>query len=414
MLEHPLNRGPEAVAGADVSGNVGRNKIMVLDGGLGTTLEGLFKQDISSSLWSAKPVDEDPDVIIQAHLAFLRAGANVILTSSYQCAFETFATAGYAKEDTQKIMRKSVKLAHEARCRFWEEQQVAGRAKSAVKIALSLGPFGATLSPAQEFDGFYPPPYGPKGYTANTEEQNTNAFSNTPEGQRLAVVSVEKLADFHLGRLCVFADDAKTWEMIDLIAFETVPLSREVEAIRKAVRRLQQMLPTQRMDMKQWWVSTVWPDGRSPEEREPGGGRLSVEEMARALLGDCVHDTLVSSQLPRPWGIGINCTSLDHLPLLLAEFTSATRDLCSSLLPPGDNPWLVVYPNGGDTYDVVRRTWVPTNGGKGEDWATKFWEVVEGVMAGASVWGGIILGGCCRTGPPEIEALAKRINATQP
>ena len=48
----------------------------------GTTLEDLFHKDISHALWSAKPIDEDPEVIIAAHLAFLRAGANVILTAT--------------------------------------------------------------------------------------------------------------------------------------------------------------------------------------------------------------------------------------------------------------------------------------------------------------------------------------------
>lgn len=48
----------------------------------GTTLENVFHQDISSPLWSAKPIDENPEIITQAHLAFLRAGARVILTST--------------------------------------------------------------------------------------------------------------------------------------------------------------------------------------------------------------------------------------------------------------------------------------------------------------------------------------------
>jgi len=48
----------------------------------GTTLETIFHQDISSPLWSAKPIDENPQIIVEAHLAFLRAGARVILTST--------------------------------------------------------------------------------------------------------------------------------------------------------------------------------------------------------------------------------------------------------------------------------------------------------------------------------------------
>lgn len=49
----------------------------------GTMLEDKYHEDISHNpLWSAKPIAQEPDVIIQAHLEFLRAGARVILTST--------------------------------------------------------------------------------------------------------------------------------------------------------------------------------------------------------------------------------------------------------------------------------------------------------------------------------------------
>ncbi|TFY64155.1 hypothetical protein EVJ58_g2800 [Rhodofomes roseus] len=406
----------------------GRNeRILVLDGGLGTTLEELFQRDIFSPLWSAKPVDEDPEVIIKAHLAFLRAGADIILTStpvrvratarhfdvcgvcSYQCAFETFAASGYTGEDAVRVMRKSVRLAHEARRRFYEEQQDNERRERHVKIALSLGPFGATLSPAQEFDGFYPPPYGPSGYSDAPRQSNTNAFPNKSEGHRLRADSVEKLAEFHLGRLQVFADDPETWVLIDLVAFETVPLSREVKAIRRAVGKLQKELEGRGMEMKKWWVSTVWPDGRYPEEREPGGERVSPREVVHALLSEDNAET-VTQEKPRPWGVGINCTSLDHLAPLLAEFTAGIRHLYSELSDTqGHKPWLVVYPNGGDTYDVARRVWVPTSNGKGDGWAARLWELANMTAQEERVWDGVVLGGCCRIGPAEIDALVRRV-----
>ena len=46
-------------------------------------MEDLFNKDISSSLRSAKLIDDDPETIINAHLAFLRAGADIILTSTH-------------------------------------------------------------------------------------------------------------------------------------------------------------------------------------------------------------------------------------------------------------------------------------------------------------------------------------------
>ncbi|KAJ6616686.1 hypothetical protein B0H10DRAFT_2036588 [Mycena sp. CBHHK59/15] len=66
-----------------------------------------------------------------------------------------------------------------------------------VKIALSLGPFGAGLSPAQEFDGFYPPPYGPSAYSEAS--LNRNAFAAGEEAQEAE--ATEALARFHFDRL---------------------------------------------------------------------------------------------------------------------------------------------------------------------------------------------------------------------
>ena len=319
----------------------------------------------------------------------------------YQCAFETFAVAGYSRDDAQRIMRKSVNLAHEARNRFWKEQGPSGKKKD-IRIALSLGPYGATLHPAQEFDGFYPPPYGPKGYTPDPAEKNTNAFPDTEEGRRLASASVESLTKFRLERLRVFADDRETWDMLDLVAFETVPLSREITAIRRAVGLLQEELGERDANMKNWWLSTVWPDGRYPEELAPSGERVPPKQVVQALLGDVVCD-------PRPWGIGINCTSLEHLSPLIAEFNTAAREI--SFLP-GGRPWLVVYPNGGDTYDPVHRIWIHAKEGKGELWVERLWRTVKELEGEGRVWGGIVLGGCCRTGPVEIKALVKRVRGT--
>ena len=320
---------------------------------------------------------------------------------SYQCSFATFASAGYSKDDAVRIMRKSVKLAQEARIRFNKEQDAEGKAKSEIMIALSLGPFGAMLSPAQEFDGFYPPPHGPKGYTSDPAEKNINAFPETDEGRRYSADAVDALSRFHLERLRVFADDRETWDTLDSVAFETVPLSREVTAIRRAVGLLQEELSARNSEMKNWWVSTVWPDGRCPEEQTPGGERVLPRQMVQTLLGDT--DAV---RCPRPWAIGINCTSLEHLPKLLTEFNAAAREVCA---PSGESPWLVVYPNGGDTYDPIHRIWIHATEGKGELWADRYWRAMKYMEDEGRIWSGTVLGGCCRTGPVEIAALVQKV-----
>ena len=59
---------------------------VVLDGGLGTLLEA-HGHDLSSSLWSARLLIEDPDAIRRAHAEFFAAGARVAITSSYQVSY---------------------------------------------------------------------------------------------------------------------------------------------------------------------------------------------------------------------------------------------------------------------------------------------------------------------------------------
>lgn len=323
-------------------------------------------------------------------------------------------------------MRKAVRLAVEARDRFLKEQSDADadhntnghRQTRSVKIALSLGPFGATLSPAQEFNGFYPPPFGPKAYSPTGP--NTNAFADSIPGGYIEArhAAAESLATFHLARLAVFAEDPGVWDAIDFIAFETVPLTTEIIAIRKAVDRMHMGFPA--LDAKPWWISTVYPNGQFPEEVASGDGRVSVRDVTLALYGN--HELCGeairegnknATALPLPTGIGVNCTTVDALQGILMQITNTIKGLQRE---DGTRPapFLVVYPNRGDIFDVVERTWTPSrNDGAGGEWARRLWDVVcPFLMESNSVWQGSIIGGCCKVGPKEIAALVKEVRAT--
>ncbi|KAK7677532.1 hypothetical protein QCA50_019538 [Cerrena zonata] len=359
--------------------------VLVLDGGFGTTLEDLFDKDISTSLWSAKLIDDDPETIINAHLAFLRAGADIILTSTYQCAFNTFTNVGYTHEEAVRLMRKAVHLAVEAKTRYFAERKAAF--PEDIKIALSLGPYGATLSPAQEFDGYYPPPFGPRGFDPENEKQGTNAFGNGDGERKLEESAVEALKEFHLERLRVFKEDEEVWGAIDFIAFETVPVTREIKAIRRAMGILQ---VEGGIESKPWWISTVWPDGKYPEKR-CGEDAVKPEEVIQAVAGQSPD-----SLLPVPDGFGINCTAVDYIASLVDELGKEFDSLL------GKRPWLALYPNGGDVYDPKTKTWIPRE--SKESWAESFGAIVRQVTKSRK-WAGVIAGGCCRTKPIDIRLL---------
>lgn len=153
--------------------------VSVLDGGLATQLEA-DGADLSGQLWSARVLAEQPERIVAAHAAFVAAGAQIAITSSYQASFEGYARAGFAPAEAASLMRRSVALA---------------RAAGAPRVAASVGPYGAVLADGSEYTGRYG-------------------------------LSVAQLRRFHRERLRVLASAEP-----DLLAVETIPSLIEVEAI---------------------------------------------------------------------------------------------------------------------------------------------------------------------------------------
>src|SRR3954468_18149376 len=85
---------------------------VVLDGGLSTELESRG-HDVTSALWSARLLRDDPAAIAEAHAAFAAAGAQVMTTASYQATFPGFAAAGIDAARARTLMTRSVQLARD-------------------------------------------------------------------------------------------------------------------------------------------------------------------------------------------------------------------------------------------------------------------------------------------------------------
>ncbi|KAG8960160.1 AdoMet-homocysteine methyltransferase [Tulasnella sp. 419] len=328
-------------------------------------------------------------------------------------------------------MREAVRLADQARIQFMEQRQQETSRTGLVRplLGLSLGPYGATLSPAQEFDGLYPPPYGPCGFNnPNNMKTKSTSFFNSPPPylsttSETSIALEEKaeseLCSFHLGRLLVFAEDEATWSRIDCVMFETVPLLREGRAIRRAVGMLQgtMRLRVKGWRMKPWWVSFVYPEGKCPEEVWTGGPRICMAKIVNEMMKDSLVGA--NSEFARPSALGINCTQPEFISSLVNEMTDALGSL------PADDaaarPWLTLYPNGGLVYDITTQRWI-RHPEKGVDSEQKYW--AESVLSAArrsmpangatvSPWSGIILGGCCKTGPAHITELGRICYSTR-
>jgi homocysteine S-methyltransferase len=154
---------------------------VVLDGGLATELEARG-HDLSDARWSARLLEDDPEAIVEAHRAYLDAGARILITASYQAT-------------EPGLLRRSVALAREARRR-------AGRPDALV--AASCGPYGAILAGGQEYTGNY-------GEATQAEVEA-----------------------FHERRLRVLAGAGA-----DCIACETIPRADEAAGLARVLDRLE-------------------------------------------------------------------------------------------------------------------------------------------------------------------------------
>jgi homocysteine S-methyltransferase len=167
--------------------------VVVLDGGLATELE-RRGADLRDPLWSAKVLVEEPSRIVDAHRAYVAAGADVLITASYQASFEGFSARGYDRDTAAELFARSVELARAA----------TEDADRPVLVAASVGPYGAMLANGAEYTGDY-------GFGGRSR-------------------AVGALRDFHGPRIEVLAAAGP-----DLLALETIPSIEEAEALTRVL-----------------------------------------------------------------------------------------------------------------------------------------------------------------------------------
>jgi homocysteine S-methyltransferase len=166
---------------------------LVLDGGLSNQLEAQGC-DLSDELWSARLLADDPRQIEEAHAAYARAGARVLITSSYQATYEGFARRGVSEKEATALLERSVELARRA------AEGAGDTAGRPGWVAASVGPYGAMLADGSEYRGRYG-------------------------------LSVGELERFHRPRIEALAGAGP-----DALALETVPDTDEAEAMLRAAR----------------------------------------------------------------------------------------------------------------------------------------------------------------------------------
>ena len=187
----------------------------VLDGGLATELEARGA-DLHDALWSATVLLEEPTRIVDVHLAYFEAGADIAISASYQASELGFASRGMDRAGTAALLQRSVELARDARDRWLDSSETSSRPRPLV--AASVGPYGAVLADGSEYRGDYG-------------------------------LGLDELIDFHEARLEPLIASGP-----DLLAIETIPAALEVEAVFAAIERLGDPVPA--------WCSVTVRDGR--------------------------------------------------------------------------------------------------------------------------------------------------------
>jgi homocysteine S-methyltransferase len=188
--------------------------------------------------------------------------------------------------------------------------------------------------------------------------------------------SYADLVKFHRERIAIFAGATRPQRPDlhptgqksavggpDLLAFETFPSLEEARAVGEAI--------------SPWPELRAWFSFSCRDEKHVSHGET---------VADCA--ALVAA-FPQTVAIGVNCVPPNWVRSLIAE------------LRKGSDKPVLVYPNSGEGWDAERRNWKGTT--DPADFGT---QAAEWFRAGAQM-----VGGCCRTRPAHIAAVARASRA---
>ncbi|XP_017875831.1 uncharacterized protein LOC108622448 [Ceratina calcarata] len=265
-------------------------EIKVLDGGFSTQLSTHVGNVIDGDpLWTARFLITDPESVVSTHLDFLRAGANIILTGTYQASVDGFKKyMNLTEEESLDLFCKAVNYAKKA-INLYKNDMKTGEniANPNPLIAGSVGPYGACLHDASEYTGKY-----------------------------CSSVSEEMLMNWHRPRIQKLVNSD-----VDLLAIETIPCKREAQALVKLLKEFP--------NSKAWLSFSCSSDGETIVDGS------NFQDVATR----CYRTALPGQIL----AIGVNCIAPQNVTALLKGINKS----CNQDFIP-----LVVYPNSGEKYTV--------------------------------------------------------------
>jgi homocysteine S-methyltransferase len=201
------------------------------------------------------------------------------------------------------------------------------------RVVLSLGAYGATMIPGQEYTGAYDSSHSTIAQLRDWHLERIRAFVSFGKGRD---------GDVEEGEV---KEKRECWELVDLVAFETLPLLREVLAVQEVMFQVSSALGEK--EMNPFWISCVFPGSANTL---PDGS--SIKDVVKAMLGK--RETCAT-----PMGIGLNCTKIGKLEGLIEEFEREVIAMMERGELEEEWPALVVYPDGtnGEVYNTTTQEW---------------------------------------------------------
>ena len=271
--------------------------LFIVDGGLATELE-WRGHDLNDDLWSARLLGEDPSAIKAVHRDYLRAGADCLITASYQATLPGLMASGFSEAEATRLLLLAVEIAVEARDEFWAESQ-SRQDRLRPLVAASIGPYGAYLANGAEYTGDYD-------------------------------LDTQGLLAWHRPRWQLLAESAA-----DLLACETIPSWAELEAYCQ--------LLAARPTLPAWVSFSCWDEAHISD-----GTPI-------AACAERVAD------LPNVVAIGINCTAPRLLPGLITAVQTVSDKYIIVYPNSGEryDPQAKVWRGESDpaTYGTLSREW---------------------------------------------------------
>ncbi|XP_058818402.1 homocysteine S-methyltransferase-like [Topomyia yanbarensis] len=264
-------------------------KVTVLDGGFATQLSVHVGTHIDGDpLWSARFNATNPNAVFKTHLDFLEAGAECIMTNTYQASIEGYMEyLDLSEEGSLQLIKSTVKLAQMARTKYLAENDV----RRVPLVVASVGPYGAHLHDGSEYTGEY-----------------------------ADYVTADTIQKWHRNRI-----DACLEAGVDVVGIETIPCKIEADA-------MLEMMCEEYPHVK-FWISFQCRDSAHIAHGENFAETAAFIWAKAKRLGT---DNLIA--------VGVNCVNPQFVTPLFKSVND--KRLAKDRIP------LIVYPNSGEVYSV--------------------------------------------------------------